>query len=277
MTTQGDRNQTGSLALMGGMGVFTREVQSAVLENRADIAVHSLKDLPTEHADGLALGAVPDRESVYDALVLPANGSGTRSLLSAQNAIAALAENAKIGTGSIRRRAQLLHERAGLDLCEIRGNVDTRLKKLDGGDFDAIILAEAGLNRLGFGYRISATLDLPLMLGAVGQGALGIECRSDDEGTLAILARLMNQDVLDAVESERSLLRALRAGCHAPVAVHTSIEGQQLTLTARVLSADGVRLIETRRSGDRAAALELGLQVADDLLAKGAAELLANE
>lgn len=277
MTTQGDRDQTGSLALMGGVGVFTREVQSAVLEDRADIAVHSLKDLPTEHAAGLAMGAVPDRESVYDALVLPASAARSNRELSGPDAVAALISNARIGTGSIRRRAQLWHARRDLDLLEIRGNVDTRLRKLDDGEFDAIILAEAGLKRLGFGDRISATLSPPLMLGAVGQGALGIECRADDEFSLMVLGRLTNRGVFDAVAAERSLLRALRAGCHAPVAVQTTIDGTSLTLEARVLSADGTRLIETTQTADRSLAVELGLSVADELCRQGAEVMLRVE
>jgi hydroxymethylbilane synthase len=275
MTTQGDRDQTGSLALMGGMGVFTREVQLAVLEDRADVAVHSLKDLPTEHADGLAMGAVPNRESVFDALVLPA-GATTQAELSATDAVAALHSNARIGTGSIRRRAQLLHARPDLDLQEIRGNVDTRLRKLDEGKYDAIVLAEAGLTRLGLGDRISASLTPPLMMGAVGQGALGIECRADDEFSLGVLSQLTNKDVFDAVEAERSLLRALRAGCHAPVAVHTSIDGNSLTLQGRVLSPEGDQLIETTHTADRSTALEIGLAAADELRAQGAEKLLGS-
>lgn len=273
MTTQGDRDQTGSLALMGGMGVFTREVQSAVLEKRADIAVHSLKDLPTEHAPGLAMGAVPDRESVHDALVLPASANVGSQLFGA-DAIAGLAPQSRIGTGSIRRRAQLLYARRDLDLQEIRGNVDTRLRKLDDGEFDAIVLAEAGLKRLGLDARISATLSRPLMLGAVGQGALGIECRADDEFSLGVLDQLTNRDVFDSVEAERSLLRALRAGCHAPVAVHSTIAGVELTLEARVLSAEGETLIETTQTGDRSSAIDIGLAAADALRSQGAAELL---
>jgi hydroxymethylbilane synthase len=279
LTTQGDRDQTGSLAAMGGMGVFTREVQSAVLENRADIAVHSLKDLPTEHAEGLAMGAVPDRESVYDALVLPVQvesaDSSSAVFETCEAAVAALPTQARVGTGSIRRRAQLLHARGDLDLQEIRGNVDTRLRKLDDGEFDAIILAEAGLQRLGLSDRISATFGPPLMLGAVGQGALGIECRADDDFAKTVLAQLTNQDVFDCVEAERSLLRALRAGCHAPVAVHTTIDGETLSLEARVLSPDGDKLIETTISDDRSKALDLGLAAADELRSQGAAELLS--
>jgi hydroxymethylbilane synthase len=172
VTTTGDADRIQPLAQMGGVGVFTREVQRAVLDGRADIAVHSLKDLPTDAVPGLTLAGIPERERRFDALILPA-GSSIAGL-------AALPCRARIGTGSLRRQAQLLHERDDLELQNIRGNVETRLRKLDAGEFDAIVLAQAGLHRLGFADRVSLVLQPPVMLPAVGQAAIGIECRSDD-------------------------------------------------------------------------------------------------
>ncbi len=178
VSTTGDRDRFSALSQMGGQGVFTREVQNAVLEGRADLAVHSLKDLPTQPTEGLALAGVPQREQRFDALILPKGKNGT---------LADLPTGAKVGTGSLRRRAQLLHQRPDLKLEEVRGNVETRLRKVDDGEYDAILLAEAGLRRLGWADRISAVLSPPLVYPAVGQAALGLECRADDENTTQLL------------------------------------------------------------------------------------------
>lgn len=276
ISTLGDRDQTEPLSQFGGMGVFTREVQKAVLEGRADLAVHSLKDLPTEAVDGLALGAVPERASMYDALVLPSSADKPAPA-SAEDILAALPPKSRVGTGSPRRRAQLLHRRGDLSLLEIRGNVETRLRKLDAGDFDAIVLAEAGLRRLGFDERISALLTPPIVLPAVGQGALGIECRADDADLLETLAQISHSATLAAVTAERALLAELRAGCHAPLGVSTSHSGDELTLEAVVLSLDGTERLVAQATMPTTAAIALGKHVAAELLSQGADRLIASQ
>ena len=277
LSTIGDRDKTEPLTRLGGglgVGVFTREIQAALLDGRADIAVHSLKDLPTEQADGLTLAAVPQRGAMFDVLVLPQG----REVETVNPGLSSLSTAARIGSGSPRRRAQLLHHRRDLQFMEARGNVETRLRKLDEGQFDALVLAEAGLTRLELAGRISAPLPPPLMLPAVGQGALGIECRSDDDLTRDALARLIDRPTLHAVLAERTVLSTLRAGCHAPLGVWTRPEGNSLRLTAVVLSLDGVQRVESERNTpvhSDADAIALGRAVADELLTRGAAELLA--
>lgn len=287
VTTSGDSNQTDALSQFGGVGVFTREVQRAVLDGRADLAVHSLKDLPTEPVAGLVLAAVPERASVDDVLVLPAldqldaaaavsaEGSANHSPPSASQLLASLPPRARVGTGSLRRRAQLLHLRSDLELLEVRGNVETRLRKLDEGQYHALVLAEAGLRRLGLGGRISGLLRAPDMLPAVGQGALGIECREGDASTLTLLAGITDAATHTAVRAERSLLAELRAGCHAPLGVSTSTDGVQLRLEAVVLSADGTKRLHVAVAGRKEHPEELGRKAAAEFLKFGAAELLA--
>ena len=264
VTTTGDRVQTEALSQFGGVGVFTREVQHAVLDGRADLAVHSLKDLPTESTPGLILAGVPDREVRFDALILPSAAATPSTRLET------LPPGARIGTGSLRRQAQLRHCRPDLKLLEIRGNVDTRLRKLDAGEYDGLILAAAGLIRLGLAQRISQRLEPPLMYPAVGQGAIGIECRSDDGPVRRLLERITNPECLSSVTAERSLLAALRAGCHAPVGVLTRIVDGTLELEAVILAADGTHkwAAAARRPIPEAAAL--GVAVAEKLLADGA-------
>jgi hydroxymethylbilane synthase len=267
IVTSGDTNQTDALRQFGGTGVFTREVQKAVLDGRADLAVHSLKDLPTQSTEGLALACVPERAPRCDALLLPAGGAAITDLLE-------LPQAAKVGTGSPRRQAQLLHHRPDLQLSEIRGNVDTRLRKLDEGQYDAIILAEAGLGRLGLAARISLLLSPPTVFPAVSQGALGIEAREDDGVTLDLLAQLTCPVAMAEIQAERALLRTLRAGCHAPLGVWCSIADQQLTLTGVLLSHDGSTRLEQSASGNSADAEAIGRKVADLLLDCGAEQLL---
>ena len=285
LSTIGDRDKTEPLTRLGGglgVGVFTREIQAALLDGRADIAVHSLKDLPTEQADGLALAAVPPRGAMFDVLVLPVGRESDTSVAASSSLStlnSQLSTGSRIGSGSPRRRAQLLHHRADLEFVEARGNVETRLRKLDEGQFDALVLAEAGLTRLELAGRISAPLRPPLMLPAVGQGALGIECRSDDESTREVLSRLIDRESLHAVLAERTVLSTLRAGCHAPLGVWTRPDGDALRLTAVVLSLDGVKRVESERSSpihSEQDSIALGRAVADDLLAHGAAALLAH-
>lgn len=266
ITTTGDSNQTDALRQFGGTGVFTREVQTSVLKGDTDIAVHSLKDLQTEPTDGLTLAGVPERAPTADALLLP-DGQQIDGLDE-------LPENATIGTGSPRRQAQLLHIRPDLKMEEIRGNVDTRIRKLDEGQFDAIILAEAGLTRLGLADRISLRLQPPEVLAAVGQGAIGIECRSDDTGTMQVLKKITDPGVLCRVSAERALLSSLRAGCHAPLGAESIIEGDHLSLTGVLLSADGSRRLESTVTGSVDEPESIGRAVASSLLDQGGGELL---
>lgn len=266
--TSGDGNQASPLREFGGTGAFTREVQRAVLDGDADVAVHSLKDLPTESVDGLCLACVPERAPRFDALLMPQGADPVSSL-------ADLPQAARIGTGSPRRQAQLLSHRPDLQIEEIRGNVDTRIRKLDDGDYDAIVLAEAGLQRLGLADRISLQLSPPGVLPAVGQGALGIECRIDDETTRDMLSALTDTSAFQCVTAERSLLRELRAGCHAPLGALAEIEGGQLSLTGVLLSLDGSVRLETTATGESNSAEQIGKDVARELIASGGNDLLA--
>lgn len=268
VSTTGDRVQSSALSSFGGVGVFTREVQNALLDGRADLAVHSLKDLPTETTPGLILAAVPEREVRWDALVLPAGGSDPQLPLDR------LKTGARIGTGSLRRQAQLRHLRTDWQLDEIRGNVDTRLRKLDAGEYNALILASAGLIRLGLDHRITSRLEPPTMYPAVGQGAIGIECRADDEPVRNALERLTDQIAWTEVLAERSLLAALRAGCHAPVGVHSRLESEQIQMEAVVLSPDGAQKWTAAGHAASHDAAALGQQIAQQLLDDGADAVL---
>lgn len=267
ISTQGDREQKEALYQMGGVGVFTREVQKAVLDRTADIAVHSLKDLPTQSAEGLMLAGVPARASVFDALILPRGQWGEPGWNS-------LPEGARIGTSSLRRQAQIRHRRPDLELLDVRGNVPTRVEKLDRGEYDALILAVAGLERLDLESRISLRLGPPEMFPAVGQGALGIECRSHDPDTLRLLEAITDKTVLAAVTAERTLLAEMEAGCHAPLGAISKSSGDQLHLEAVVLSADGSQRITAQASGPMITPQKLGQQLAAELLKQGADRLM---
>jgi hydroxymethylbilane synthase len=262
--THGDLDQSSPIGDIGSPGVFTKEIQRAILSGDADIAVHSLKDLPTDPVPGLLLAAVPERESAADVLVSPIASE-----------LDDLPKGACIGTSSLRRQAQLLHARPDLEVMPIRGNVDTRLRKLDEGRFDALVLAEAGLKRLGFANRISHVLPLDVMLPAVGQGALGIECRDDDASTRAALAALDDSVTHAAVLAERALLAHLRGGCLAPIGAIGRATGNQIELSAVVLSQEGIQRLHESSSDSIANAELLGRTVADALLSRGAAELIA--
>jgi hydroxymethylbilane synthase len=261
ITTQGDV-KTQPLGQIGGQGLFTKELQRALLDNQIDLAVHSLKDLPTASVDGLALAAVPERESTADVLVS-----------NIAQRIEDLPQAACIGTGSLRRKAQLLHIRPDFQVEDIRGNVETRVRKLDEGQYDAIILAEAGLLRLGLAARIVHVIPQTVMLPAVGQGALGIESRADDSTTRQILAPLNHTETHQAVHAERSLLFTLRGGCLAPVGAIGRVENGRLLLDAVVLSGDGAKRVS---AAGEAAAVVLGEQIAAALIAQGATELIAS-
>jgi hydroxymethylbilane synthase len=264
ISTQGDV-KAGPVGQIGGQGLFTKEIQRALLERQIDLAVHSLKDLPTAPVAGLLLAAVPTRETTADVLVSGKYGS-----------LDHLPHGARVGTGSLRRQAQLLHVRPDLTILDIRGNVETRLKKLDDGEFDAIVLAAAGLTRLGFADRMTFILPQSIMLPAVGQGALGLETRDDDSVARTLVEPLTDAATHAAVLAERSLLHALRGGCLAPVGALAQVEDSVLKLEAVVLSGDGQRRISADAAGRPEDAIHIGEQVAEELLVQGAAELIAS-
>lgn len=279
IATRGDMEQVVAVEEIGTRGVFTKEIQRALLADSVDLAVHSLKDLPTEPVDGLVLAAVPMRESPADVLVVRSEERGARSKepgAEKKDLILELLPGARVGTGSLRRQAQLRHLRSDLMLLDVRGNVDTRLRKLDEGQYDAIVLAEAGLLRLGLADRISQVLELDVMLPAVGQGALGIECRADDAETRSILAALEDRETRAAVTAERALLEHLRGGCMAPIGALGSMQAGELHLSAVVLSSDGTQRLAAQQVGLPDAAASLGMKVAEALLAQGAAKLIAS-
>lgn len=263
ISTTGDR-RSGPLAALGGSGAFTKELQQALIEDRIDVAVHSLKDLPTDVVPELVLAAVPERAPVWDVLI----SRGGEMLKDLPN-------GALVGTGSLRRRAQLLHARPDLRMADLRGNVDTRLRKLREGQYDAIVLAAAGLERLGLAENITQVLPADVALPAVGQGALGIETRAGDRAARDALATLDQPETHAAVLAERAMLAALRGGCLAPVAGWGRVESGRLRLIGRVLSADGRRKIEAEGDAGLAGAVLLGQRVADELLCQGAGELIA--
>ena len=263
IVTQGDERQSGPIAALGLQGVFTKEIQAAVLRGECDLAVHSLKDLPTETVAGLTLAAVPQRENCADVLLTRAGES-----------LATLAPGATVGTGSLRRQAQLRSVRPDLLIQGIRGNVDTRLAKLDAGEFDAIVLAAAGLNRLGLDDRISEEIGPPQMLPAPGQGALGIECRESDAQILEFVSQLEHAETRAATDAERSMLALLHAGCSAPVGAWGRIESGSLNLDGLVASLDGTQLLRATASGSPEQSQQLGKQVAEQLLAQGADRLI---
>jgi hydroxymethylbilane synthase len=259
--TSGDTSEA-SLSEIGGRGVFVIELERALLSGDIDIAVHSLKDLPVEETPGLTVAAVPAREDVRDVLISRA-GAGLR----------ALASGATIGTGSPRRAAQLVAARPDLRIADIRGNVDTRIRKVQEGEYDAIVLAAAGLARLGWLERASEVFEPELMLPAAGQGALAVQARSDDAETAAVVAALDDPETRLAVRAERAIERRLGGGCHAAVAALGEVSGDRLRLRGLVGSAAG-RLVRGEAEGAAAAAQEIGLRLAEQLIAQGAAALL---
>ena len=268
--TTGDKLQTASLAQIGGKGVFTKELEDALLDGRIDLAVHSLKDLPTRLPEGLHLAAVSEREDVRDALIVGELMKG------AVTSISDLPDGARIGTSSLRRAAQLRHQRPDLEILELRGNVDTRLRKLSEGNYEAIILASAGLLRLGYGDLITRRLDVAEMLPAVGQGALGIEARGDDERVNALLSVLNHTPTRAATEAERAVLRSLGGGCAVPIAAHAHVSGENVSLDALVAELSGKRIIRQQKQGQLGEACALGEALAAELIAAGAREILRN-
>lgn len=263
MSTQGDRILDTPLAKIGGKGLFVKELETAMLEGRADIAVHSMKDVPVEFPDGLMLSTICEREDPRDAFV--------------SNKFAALADlpaGAVVGTSSLRRQCQLKALRPDLQIRDLRGNVNTRLAKLDADEFDAIILAAAGLIRLGFAERIRAFLPVEQSLPANGQGAVGIECRSDDLALRALLAPLEHAATRQAVLAERAMNRALQGGCQVPIGAFAVLEGDQLWLRGLVGQLDGSQILQAEVRGAAADGEQLGTALAAELLALGAGEIL---
>lgn len=249
------------LSVIGGKGVFTKELEDALLDNRIDMAVHSLKDLPTILPEGLSISAICEREDARDALVLRAGLEGS---------LATLAEGAVVGTSSQRRLAQLKALRRDVVVTDLRGNVDTRIRKLDEGQYDAVILASAGLLRLGLADRISARIPITEMLPAVGQGAIAIETRSDDEFTVQTTSKLDHRETRVACLAERAFLRGLGGGCQLPIAAHATIEGDALTLDGLVANPDGSQIWRDSLSGTLDNAEQLGSTLATTLIERGA-------
>ncbi len=263
MSTRGDETLDRSLAAIGGKGLFLKELELAMLRGEADCAVHSLKDVPMHLEGPFALPAILERADHADAFISDRFES-----------IDSLPQGARVGTSSLRRQAQLRTRRPDLQMFDLRGNVNTRLAKLDAGDFDAIILACAGLQRLGFGHRIRTRLDAPDWLPAPAQGAIVIECRDDDAHMHALVASLDHADTRTCVEAERAMNRALHGSCHVPVAGYASIDGQHLSLQGLVGSVSEGRVVRAHCIGRVDAADALGIQVAEALLAQGAREFI---
>jgi hydroxymethylbilane synthase len=261
--TSGDKLQPISLSQIGGQGIFVKELEEALFEESIDIAVHSVKDIPTSVPSGLSFPAICRRDDVRDCLV---SGNGV--------ALANLRQGARVGTGSLRRQAQLRHIRPDLDVRDLRGNVDTRLRKVETGEYDAVMLAKAGLDRLGCAHRISETLSPDVCLPAVGQGALGIECRAADAETSAALEKLDDAETRAAIIAERTLLSKLEGGCQVPLGAWARIERNELIIDACVCSVDGVQYVKQRATAPPDQARALGQRMAQLLIDAGAQSIL---
>ena len=264
MRTQGDKLLDVPLAKVGGKGLFVKELENALLDARADIAVHSMKDVPVSLPEGLHLPVIMRRADPRDALVSAAASSLTT-----------LPAGARVGTSSLRRQCQLRAARPDLQIANLRGGVDTRLAKLDDGQFDAILLACAGLDRLGRADRIGERIDCTVLLPAIGQGAMGIECRIDDAVTAQLIAVLGDEPTRQCVAAERALNARLDGGCQVPIAGYTIIDGNELYLRALVASVDGRRVIRHEARAPLAQFEQLGVKVAQKLLDSGAGEILS--
>ena len=262
--TRGDRILDTPLAKIGGKGLFIKELEEAMLDGRADIAVHSMKDVPMELPPGMALPVICARGDPRDAFVSPHYGH-----------LDELPEGARLGTSSLRRQSLARARRPDLEVLSLRGNVQTRLGKLDAGEFDAILLASAGLRRLGLEERIRCDLEPEVLLPAVGQGAVGIECREDATALQELLMSLEDRDTRDRLTAERAMNRRLEGGCQVPIAGHAILEGDSIWLRGAVGSEDGSQTLRAEGRRPREQAEELGNEVAEALLAQGAGEILA--
>ncbi len=261
--TSGDKMQQSPLTQIGGKGIFIKELEEALLEESVDLAVHSVKDIPTDTPSRLHFPAVCRRDDVRDCLI---SHTGTP--------LAALRQGARVGTSSLRRQAQLRHYRADLDLRELRGNVDTRLRKVESGEYDAIVLSKAGLDRLGWGQKITEALSTEISLPAVGQGAIAIESRVKDQEVADILGKLDDQETRTAIIAERALLSALQGGCQVPLGAWARLERGELVMEAVVCSVDGTQYVREKASGPPEQAAQLGEQVARVLAEGGARNIL---
>ena len=257
--TTGDKLTSAPLPSVGGKGLFTKEIEDALLARQVDLAVHSLKDLPTEIPSGLQITAIPEREDPRDAMV--------------GRTIEQLGQGAKVGTSSLRRSAQLLRLRPDLNVESVRGNVDTRLRKLDQGQYEAIVLAAAGLTRLELSGRIAEMLAPEVMCPAVGQGALAVETRTGENSCQS----LDHVATRAAVTAERSVLAALGGGCSTPIGAHARVEGERLQIMAVVLSADGAQSVRDHAEGPSREAVRIGRELGEKLLAQGAARILGGK
>ena len=261
--TTGDRILETPLAMIGGKGLFVKEIEEALIHAEIDLAIHSMKDVPTQLPDGLEILSIPAREDPRDALI-----SREGDVL--QN----LPSGARIGTSSLRRQAQLLHARPDFKVMMLRGNLDTRLRKLDAGEYDAILLAAAGLRRLGLEQRITEFLSYDVCLPAISQGALGLEGRADDQFVRNLVGRLEDPAARIAVAAERAFLERLEGGCQVPIAAHATIENQTLTLQGLIATVDGARLIRGSEVGSIGQARKVGTTLAERLLSQGGREIL---
>ena len=265
MTTEGDRFLQASLASAGGKGLFVKELEQCLLDSSADIAVHSMKDVPFELPESLGIHAILEREDPRDAFVS-----------NKFEKFADLPANAVVGTSSTRRACQLYAARSDLNIQPLRGNVNTRLAKLDDGQYDAIILASAGLKRLGFRERIASYLDTETSLPAIGQGAIGIECRNDDMQTQSLLQALHHETTARCVNAERKISTALSANCHLPIAAHATETDDALTLKALVGALDGSQIISAQSAGAKEEIEHISAQVVEQLKQQGAEQLIAS-
>ncbi|MEB3181064.1 MAG: hydroxymethylbilane synthase [Nostocaceae cyanobacterium] len=266
MSTQGDKILDVALAKIGDKGLFTKELELGMVNNEIDFAVHSLKDLPTRLPEGLYLGAITERENPADALVVHEKHKDKQ--------IDTLPPGAVVGTSSLRRLAQLRHHFPHLTFKDVRGNLNTRLAKLDAGEYDALILAVAGLQRLGMGDRVHQVIPKEVSLHAVGQGALGIECRAEDTELISILKSIEHAPTRDRCLAERAFLRDLEGGCQVPIGVNTEFDGDNLILSGIVASVDGTQVVQDTVTGAASDAEKLGTQLAQRLRQQGAQEIL---
>jgi len=263
IVTKGDKILDVPLSKIGGKGLFTKEIETALLDGEADLAVHSLKDMPTKLPDGLCLTAITERAVVGDAFVS-----------NKYKSFAQMPAGAVLGTSSLRRKAQLLSKRPDLDIRDLRGNVDTRLHKLDEGRYDAIILAAAGLTRLGYADRIKETLPCDFCIPAVGQGALAIECRTDNKEVRAMLEFLNHPATKSCTDAERAFLGLVEGGCQVPIGVHAEAEGTQMHVIAIIASLDGSTLLRDEIDGDMNDAVALGQTLGRRMLENGGKAIL---
>ena len=261
--TTGDKILDSPLAKIGGKGLFVKEIEDGLLDERLDLAVHSMKDVPAALPEGLILASFPEREDPRDAFVS----------IKYEN-LEQLPQGARVGTGSLRRTAQLLHLRPDLELVPVRGNVDTRLRKLEDGEFEALILATAGLKRFGFEDRISQVFSTEQMLPAIGQGALGLEVRRDNAQAIGLIEFLNHDETEVTVKAERSFLKELEGGCQVPIAAFCQVRGKALHLEGMVAELDGSKVIRDEISGERNEAEDIGVRLARRLLASGADKIL---